>query len=291
MAKRQQPRARNSSSRRSKVPVTYYRSSSSDIAASDSPFERVAKKRKSGFSKWLAQMGDLLVIVAVLLVLAYSLIVKASPDFSVNSSVYRASETYKNAIIKDLQKVKNHNKVSFDEKGLVVSLQKQFPEISNVAVELPIFSQTPKVNITISNPALLFKNASQSYIVDGEGVAVGSPSEFKNVNNLPTIIDQTGFETSSGKQIISANSVRFINDLIKQCKKAHVLVSSLSLPAKAQELDLRTSDKSYYVKFYIGGDVMQQTGQYLATRHQLDVSHIIPAQYMDVRVAGKVFYK
>jgi hypothetical protein len=70
-----------------------------------------------------------------------------------------------------------------------------------------------------------------------------------------------------------------------------VSVSSLTLPKTAQELDLRTKDRPYYVKFYLGGDALLQAGQFLATRRQFDTSNTQPAEYLDVRVEGKIFYK
>jgi hypothetical protein len=63
------------------------------------------------------------------------------------------------------------------------------------------------------------------------------------------------------------------------------------LPPKAQELDLRASDQSYYVKFYLGGDAMIQTGQYLAARQKFAQTKQQPGEYLDVRVSGKIFYK
>jgi hypothetical protein len=70
-----------------------------------------------------------------------------------------------------------------------------------------------------------------------------------------------------------------------------VSIKSLTLPKSVQELDLHTSDRTYFVKFYLGGDALQQTGQFLAARHQFDITNSQPAEYLDVRVAGKIFYK
>jgi hypothetical protein len=36
---------------------------------------------------------------------------------------------------------------------------------------------------------------------------------------------------------------------------------------------------------------MQQAGQFLATRNQFNDTNTQPAEYLDVRVPGKVFYK
>jgi hypothetical protein len=63
------------------------------------------------------------------------------------------------------------------------------------------------------------------------------------------------------------------------------------LPPSAQEIDLYTSDKSYLTKFYLGGDVLQQSGQFLAARNHFKEIGEDPATYLDVRVQGKIFSK
>jgi len=90
---------------------------------------------------------------------------------------------------------------------------------------------------------------------------------------------------------VSASSAKFINTVIAQSKRANVPIVSFVLPNTAQEVDLRTSDKPYYVKFYLGGDALIQTGQFLAARHQFDATNSQPSEYLDVRVAGKIFYR
>jgi hypothetical protein len=287
--KKTQTRQRTPRGSTSKVPLTYYRSAEGTGSAS-SPFEG-KRTSKNGFRKLLAQVFDSVLILAGILLICYSLIVKSTPNFSLSSSAYHPSTVYERAVRSKLKEVKNRNKITFDEDGIAKSLEQQFPEIENVQMELPIFSQTPKVSLNISKPSFLFKANSNSYAIDAEGVAVGLASDFPAIKNLPVIEDQTGFTAQKNKRIMSADSVNFINTVLAQCKYFKVPVNSLTLPALAQELDLRTSDKPYFVKFYLGGDALTQTGQFLSTRKQLQDTHKEPVQYLDVRVTGKVFYK
>jgi hypothetical protein len=291
MPKNKKPRSepRNPRARTSKVPLTYYRSAKGS-SASSSPFEG-KRRSQSGLRKLLAKALDSVVILGAIFLLCYSLIVKSDPNFSLNSTAYHSNATYKEAVIKELKNIKNRSKITFDEVGIVSSLQKQFPEISTAHIELPIFNQTPKISLNISQPSFLFNASGSSYVIDSDGATVGQANDFPAVKNLPVIEDQTGFVAEKGKRIMSADSVSFINTVLMQCKHFKIPVTSLTLPALAQELDLRTSDKPYFVKFYLGGDSLQQTGQFLSTRKQLEATHKEPTQYLDVRVAGKVFYK
>jgi hypothetical protein len=108
---------------------------------------------------------------------------------------------------------------------------------------------------------------------------------------LTEVTDQSGFSANAGQQVMSADSVKFVNALVAQLKHANVPISEIILPPLAQELNLKISDRPYYVKFYLGGDVLQQTGQFLATRKQFSQTNTQPAEYLDVRVPGKIFYK
>ncbi|MGH7156635.1 MAG: hypothetical protein ACREGG_00760, partial [Candidatus Saccharimonadales bacterium] len=87
------------------------------------------------------------------------------------------------------------------------------------------------------------------------------------------------------------DSVGFINTVIAECKHSKVPISSLVLPTTPQELDLHTADQPYYVKFYLGGDVLNEAGQFLAARNHFAQTKQSPSQYLDVRVQGKIFYK
>jgi cell division septal protein FtsQ len=280
---------RNPRSRSTKVPLTYYRSAKGEESAF-SPFDQ-KRPRQSGLRKFFARVTDSFVVLVLILVLCYSLIVRSSPNLSLSSTAYHTKDLYQKTLVDKLDDVKNRNKITFDEAEIVGAMQKQFPEIASAQVELPLFNQVPKINLNISKPSFLFNAGGQSYVIDADGLAVGLASEFPGVKGLPVITDQTGFTGAKGKAIMSADGASFINTVLAQCKHAKVPVNSLTLPALAQELDLRTSDKPYFVKFYLGGDALRQTGQFLSTRKQLQDTHKEPAQYLDVRVDGKVFYK
>lgn len=271
-----------------KTSLTYYRSGKPNT--NSSPFEK-DKKPKNKIGKIFSRLLDFSILAVVILCLVYSLMVKADPTIDLNSEVYRNTVTYKKFATQQLQQLKNHSKLTLDDAKIINSLQKKLPEISSANIELPLFSQTPTVHINVSSPAFFINSAGSIYIVDSKGTAVARASEFPNIKNLPLLKDETGFTVAKGEQVIGAGSVDFIKTLAAQSKKANVQIASLTLPSLAQELDLRTTDQPYFVKFYLNGDAMQQTGQFLATRKQLQQSNIHPAEYLDVRVPGKIFYK
>lgn len=285
--KNKQPR--NSKTKIGRSPVnTYYRAANND--ETPSPFTKKTPKKSA--KKFLLGFVDVVLIFILIFILIYSLIVKPNPKVEVNDTSFHTVTAYQTAVQHQLRQLKYRNKISFSENSLASALQKQYPEISAVAVELPLFSQQPKVKLSIAKPSFQINSKGVNYVINSDGVAVAQSSKLPGVKNLITINDQTGFPTNEGTKVLSGDSVSFIETVLSQAKRAKVPISSLEFPSSApQELNLRTADQPYYVKFYLGGDALTQTGQFLAARQSFNQKHLQPAEYLDVRVGGKIFYK
>jgi len=266
---------------------TYYRAEAGPGAAS--PFSKKSPKRR--IRKYLLGLLDIALLALVIIGIGYSLIIKPQPKVIVNSSSFHSLQTYRAAAATQLRHLNNRNKITFNEGALASALQKQFPEITNVQVELPLFSEQPTIRLTVAAASFFLNSGGQRYIINSSGRAVSVASSLPRFTNLPNIEDQSGFKTTTGSQVLSADSVAFINTVIAECHRAQVPLGSLTLPAIPEELDLRTKDQPYFVKFYMSGDVLSETGQFLAARQHFANNQQPPSQYLDVRVAGKIFYK
>ncbi|HZP55551.1 MAG TPA: hypothetical protein VFB03_02145 [Candidatus Saccharimonadales bacterium] len=265
--------------------LTYYHS---PPPASSVLEDREKKKTKR---RILLKTTDIITVLVILTVVIYNLILRPSPGLSLSSTVYHPKDSYERASAKALNGLTNHTKLSFNSQSVVDTLKKQFPEITLVSVDVPLIGQKPKIKLNIAEPRLFVGDNNTKYVVDANGVAVGKSSDFPNIKDLPIVIDQTGFSIKTGEQILPADNIDFIKKLIAQANQAHVQVRSLTFPPRAQELDLKTIDKDYYVKFYMGSDVILQSGQFLAARHQFDQTGNQPKEYLDVRVPGRVYFK
>ena len=269
-----------------RTPVTTYYTADK---AGRSPFQnRPAKKNPS---RYLFGIADLILIVVLIAALVYSLILIPEPAVIASSQAYRSSSQYASLLKSDFSGLSNKNKISFNETAVVNRIQQQFPEVSAARVELPFFSEQPKVRLLISPPAFKIKSSGKIYIVDEQGVVVTDQYGQSRFANLPIVEDQSGFRATVGKPVLSSAAAGFIGSVIKQCRRAKVPLAIMTLPPIPQEFNLRTNDEPYYVKFYLGGDPNIQSGQFLAARQKFSQAHITPAQYLDVRVAGKIFYK
>ena len=227
----------------------------------------------------------------LLIGLINSLLLRPAPKVTVSDLSYHPAGFYAAETKDSFQGIKNRNKITFDEAGVIKQIQSRLPEVQAVRIELPFFSREPKVRLIVSPPAFKLSSNNQAYIIDSSGLAVAAAGSLPKIHGLLSVNDQSGYAAAVGKQVLSSQSVSFIEALIKQCQRAKVPISAINLPALPQEVDLRTADQPYFVKFYLSGDVNVQAGQFLAARQKFAQSNTTPAEYLDVRVSGKIFYK
>ena len=280
-------RTRPKSNGQGRTPIARYYQGTKNPTAS--PFVKKPPAAKS--RHFLSKSLNVVLVIAILGCLIYSLTLSPQPKVVTSSTAYRTAKTYSDAAAKQFDPLKNRTKPTLDEQAIAGNLIRQFPEVTQATVSVPVFGQKPIVRLDISPPSFVISSGSERYIVDRAGIAVGSELRLPAVKNLPLVDDQSGYKISVGSQVLSIGSVSFINQLVAQAKISKVTISNITLPPLAQELDLKTSDKPYYTKFFLGGDPSIQIGQFLAARHQFAANHQDPTQYLDVRVAGKIYFK
>jgi hypothetical protein len=284
-----QPRTRQPAKGRAKVPLTYYRSAGGAAQDDKSPFIR--SKPKTRVRKYLLGALDFGVLLLFLAIFIYSLIIRPEPKIAANSYTYHPAATYQQAAQEQLKSLTSRNKLTINEDQIIKNLQSEFPEIANARLELPVISQIPTLHLTIAEPALVLKNNKSSYIVSSIGTVVDKAEGFSRSKELPSVEDQADFDLKPGSPAFSRESTSFIVDVWRYTKASNINVASMVLPVRPMELNLKTTDKPYFVKFYLGGDAVLQTGQFVAARNQFEKDGVNPSEYLDVRIQGKIFYK
>lgn len=266
----------------------YYNSPSGSRPAS--PFKRkiARKKPKKPILNRLRNFTLMIIFAGGFI---YSLIIQPMPIVSVSDTAYHGAETYRSAAEGMLKNLRNRTKLTLDKKGIIDNLQREFPEIDSVKLHLPLVSQKLKVSLTVAAPSFFLTSGNEKLVLASNGVVVSAASQLPAIAGLPTLVDQSGISASPGKRVIGSQSIAFINSLLAQCKHAGFKVSSVTLPQNPMAIELRAEGSAYYVKFDLGGDPIVQAGQYLAAKHKFDSEGGQPAEYLDVRVAGKIYYK
>ena len=270
-----------------RLPMNYYRS--------NTPRSSPATWRGRGY-KDLARLiikrtADSVALLLILVLIVYSLMVNPSPKVTANNNAYHSTDTYRQSLIAILKSVKNRTKVTFDEAGIIKSMQSRYPEISGARIHLPLIGQKPSIKLEIAEPSFQLTSSGRAYLVDAQGLVVANATDYPSIKGLPVLADNSGFAVEIAKPALDSSGVNFVVQLLAQLKNAKIPIKSLSLPTRPQELDLTTTDRAYFVKFYLAGEPLTQIGQYLAARHQFAKTNSQPFQYLDVRVAGKIFYR
>lgn len=191
----------------------------------------------------------------------------------------------------------NRNKLTVDASGIAVQLKKQFPELQDVSVSLPLLGSTPTVYIKPAGPALLLSSGGETYLIDENGRAVARATASMSLGKVrvASVTDQSGLKAEVGEQILPRNVTTFITTVVGQLQAQHIAIQSLVLPTSASELDVYVTGQPYYVKFNMhdadANAAALQAGSYVAVSKQLTRQGTTPSQYVDVRLPGRAYYK
>ncbi len=209
-------------------------------------------------------------------------------------STLREQSVYKKAVSDYINRSPiNRSKLFFDSKGLSDELKKQFPEISAVAVSMPIVSRRPVVVIQASRPGFVLVSGRNSYIIGVNGLTLARASDVDNrlSQELKVVDDQSGSSVQLGKSAFPQEQSLFICTVIEQLEAQNIKVDSLSLPKSPYDLSVKVVGQSYFVKFNILEDAKQQVGSYIALKNKLQEEGKVAKEYIDVRVGERVYYK
>lgn len=247
-------------------------------------------------------LPTVLAAVAILVSLGYLLWLDTSPRVVIVSStpasetVTQSKETYQKAGQKLLsQSIFNRIKPTVDTNKIADKFKAQFPEITEVAITTPIAGHKLIFEIQPTTPSLALNPAGSNELIvlDERGRALFKTRDTANINKLsiPIITDESGINIEVGDNVLPAENILFITQVVAQLRAKNIAIQSITLPQIANELHIRPADQAYYVKFNIVGEARLQAGSFIATKQWLEREGRAPTQYIDVRTEEKVYYQ
>jgi len=185
--------------------------------------------------------------------------------------------------------ITNKSKLTVNTNGITQSLKREFPELADVSMSIPLVSNRPVVYIQPAVPSLVLQSTKDSnFAINDTGFVLSQLSSLPS--GVPLVIDQSGLSPSPGRQLIPSGTVSFVKTVAYQFGAAHLTISSFVLPAGSPyELDAHLTGKPYAIRFNLENDALTQSGAAIATVQQLGGK--VPSDYIDVRVPGRVYYK
>lgn len=269
---------------------SYYKSSDNQGLAGDTS----SRGRAGQFFRLLPAYIAIGVIVLSVLI---SLTLSTNPAVETldnQPSPYRDKSEYASAVDQIMSdNLSSRTKLTVNTKEIEKKLLEKYPEISSASLRLPVLGRKPTLVINLRQPALILSTNSQTYAVDAIGLAVSDirnlSSEYKQ--GIPVVLDQSGLELELGKQALRSETVTYVTEVIAQIKAKGLTVSQLTMPASANELDIRIEGVPYFVKTDTSGNARVQIGTFFAVQEHLSKQGISPSEYVDVRVEERAFYK
>ena len=244
-------------------------------------------------------LPSVVAMLAVLLSVGYLSTISPNPRLvllgqSDGANLLRAKQDYV-AASQDILKrnIADKSKITIDSAGFSREMKQRFPELSDVAITLPLMGRRPVVEVVASQPVLRISSQGQTYLLDAGGKALIKQTDASNIaqTRLFEVKDQSNLPLDVGKGALPKESVTFITTFINQLVQTGLAPSEISLPAKASELQVRLKDASYYLKASVMTDPRVAAGQFLAVKKRLEAEGKKPSEYIDVRIEEKVYVK
>lgn len=265
------------------------------------PRDQDVRRRQRLLKELRQRFGMLFAAIALIVCVFYVLLLSSSVKIvaltgTTNDYFLRSTKTYQAAATRLFRSsILNGNKLTVDTQKITFEMKRQFPELSDVSIALPIMSHRPVVYVSPTAPAIILSTSNVSYVLDTNGRALIDDSKVADPAKLqvPTVTDQSGQPVKLGEVVLSGDTVQFIRTVLAQLQAKSIGVDSLTLPANAAyELDVKPKGVGYFVKFNLhSNNPLQQAGTYLAVRARLDQQNIRPDSYIDVRLDGRAYYK
>jgi len=241
--------------------------------------------RKRNFSVGLLPKR---VIILVILIVAAAFGLKqlfAVKQVTVQSTTRQDEITREvNSIIADNWMQSNLLTLSGDR--LATQLQAVDPMIKTVAVS----QQWPSgvsVKVTLKRPSLGWTSGNQSYLLDRDGTVIGA---LPTGQALPVILDNSNLPVQLGQRVTSSQFVGFTIDAA--AAMARLKLGPTKLEVKDTTLDLyATTPAGYQLIFDTSRSSADEVADLQTILAALATQKKQAAQYIDLRVVGKAYYK
>jgi len=238
-----------------------------------------------------------LLLIPVALLFAWNMTISSTPTVVSNTPdaaiLLQDSAVYQDTIRQLLNRYPfERTKLTMDTMKLSEEFRSRHPETGAALIRIPAIGRQLEIELNPSPPTFILANESGRYIVNDLGIAVLPVSEApSSLRNLPVVTDDTGVQIAAGKPVLTRANVGFITYVIKELKAKGKNVESLSLPAIANEIDVRLADTPYVVRMNLENEPDQQVGSLLAVFKQMEETGKTPVEYIDLRVEERAYLK
>ena len=143
------------------------------------------------------------------------------------------------------------------------------------------------LTVTLKQPSLGWMSGNQAYLLDRDGSAIGT---LPTGSTVPVVLDGSNLPVQLGQRVTSGRFVDFTTQLAAGLTGAKVPVTRYEV--KDTTLDLYvTTAKGYKLIFDTSRPADEEVNDLKTLLGFLSRQNKAPAEYIDLRIAGKAYYK
>ena len=263
----------------------------SGVKHSDEPVSE--RTRLHHLARRRRHVGAILTLVLAIIVILGTLLSQFTGNVVVAGSSQALTRTIEPAnyekAINDYLAIHPVERLRFalNETALSQYVSSVLPEVSHVQLTSTDSIVQSNFTLTLRQPVAGWQINGHQYYVDNSGVVFQN-----NYYGTPTvqIVDQSGVSPEQGTIVASARLLSFVGRVVSLAGQGSYTVTQAMLPAgTTRELDVQLKDVQPRVKLSIDRGAGEQVEDMIRSLTYLQ-SQGKSAQYVDVRVSGRVVY-
>jgi cell division septal protein FtsQ len=178
------------------------------------------------------------------------------------------------------------NLLTLDKEAFMSTLQQADPLIRSVMVQRK-WLHTLTLTVVLKQPSVGWSSGGQQYLLDRDGTVIGMLSAGAK---LPVVNDGSNLPVAVGRRAVGGHFVAFVTALAPALSAAGI--GATSMDVKETTLDLSVStNKGYRLVFDTSREVSDEMADLKSVLALLASQKKVPAEYIDLRIAGKAYYK
>jgi cell division septal protein FtsQ len=145
------------------------------------------------------------------------------------------------------------------------------------------------INVTaaLKQPSMGWSTGNQHYLLDRDGTAIGV---LPLGSKLPVVTDGSNLPVQIGTRVAPARFVAFVTALVPALNAEGYGVQSMDVKDTTLDLSVATN-KGYRLIFDTGRGVEEEMVDLRAVKALLANQKKTPAEYIDLRISGKAYYR
>lgn len=176
--------------------------------------------------------------------------------------------------------------LTFDDSTLASTLLAADPMLKSVTAHRQ-WPHTIKLEVTLKQPSMGWSSGNQAYLLDRDGTVIGA---LPAGSPLPVVIDGSNLPVALGKQVVGTRFVTFVTAIAASLPGQGIKTSQLSVTDTTLDLYVATN-KGYKLIFDTSRPAAGELSDLATVESTLSKQKRVPAEYIDLRIAGKAYFK